>query len=209
MRPEWKSGAERGSTAAMIVNRHPMTIEQERSGDSGFVQDSEPCRCQNGCISFQEGKMSALAVSSAYSKRSSGSFIDAPQDTLLLALLSQRLRQDRRVLKPGPPISRQPREIRERSTSAIDRYQALIRLIPAIDSHRSDAERDGRATKSQKLAPCPPIVVGKKSLISGCVICCRKAHFIMEKCPGGIFHPLPPPLLISPQSLRRLPCVLI
>ena len=186
-----------------------MTIEQERSGDSGFVQDSEPCRCQNRCISFQEGQMSALAVSSAYSKGSSGSFIDAPQDPLLLALLSQPLRKDRRVLKPRPPIARQPREIRERSKSAIDRYQALIRLIPAIDSHRSDAERDGRRAKSQKLAPCPPIVVGKKSLISGCVICCRKAHFIIGEVSGRHFHPLPPPLLISLQSLRRLPCVLI
>ena len=83
--------------------------------------------------------MSTIAVSSAYSKGSSGSFIDAPQDPLLLALLSQRLRQDRRVLKPGPPIARQPREIRERSTSAIERCQALVRLFPAIDSHRSDA----------------------------------------------------------------------
>jgi hypothetical protein len=47
----------------MIVgNMHPMTIEQERSGDSGFVQDSEPCCCENLFISIQEGKMSALAV---------------------------------------------------------------------------------------------------------------------------------------------------
>src|ERR1700760_2142901 len=164
--------------------RHPMTIEQERSGDSGFVQDSEPCRCQNRCISFQEGKMSALAVSSAYSKGSSGSFIGAPQDPLLLALLSQHLRQDRRVLKPGPLIARQPREIRERSKSAIERYQAGIRLFPAIDPHQSDAEMDGRSTESQKSAQSPPIVVGKKSLMSGCVNCCRKAHLIIGEVPG-------------------------
>src|ERR1700733_5995143 len=50
-----------------------MTIEQERSGDSGFVQDSEPCRCQNSCISFQEGKMSALAVSAEIGSVSSDS----------------------------------------------------------------------------------------------------------------------------------------
>jgi hypothetical protein len=149
---------------------------------------------------FQEGKMSTIAVSSAYSKGSSGSFIDAPQDPLLLALLSQRLRQDRRLLKPGPPIARQPKEIRERSTSAIERCQALIRLFPAIDSHRSDAERDGRRTKSQKLAPCYPIAVSRKSLMSGCVICCRKAHFIIGEVSGKIFHPLPSPLLISLQS---------
>jgi hypothetical protein len=74
--------------------------------------------------------MSALAVSSAYAKGNSGPFIGAPPAPLLVALLSQRLMQDLRVLKPGPPIARQPREIRERSTSAIKRYQALAHLFP-------------------------------------------------------------------------------
>jgi hypothetical protein len=128
--------------------------------------------------------MSTLAVSPAYSKESSGSFIDAPQDPLLLALLSQRLRQGRRVLKPGPPIARQPREVREGPTSAIACYETLIRPFPAIDSHGSDAERDGRPTKSHELAPSYPIVVGKKSLMSGCVVCCRKAHLIIGEVSG-------------------------
>jgi hypothetical protein len=60
-RPEWKSGIERCPTATILVGTtYHMTIEQERSGDSGFVQDSEPCCCQNVFISFQEGKMSAI-----------------------------------------------------------------------------------------------------------------------------------------------------
>jgi hypothetical protein len=105
--------------------------------------------------------MSALAVSSAYSKESSGWFINAPQDPLLLALLSQRPRQDQRVLKPGPPIAIQPGGIRERSILAIACYQTLIRRFPAIDSHGSDAERDGQPTRSHELVPSRPIVVGK------------------------------------------------
>jgi hypothetical protein len=101
--------------------------------------------------------MSALAVSSAYSKEISGSFIDAPQDPLLLALLSQRLRQGRRVLKPGPPIARQPREIQGAIHFGHRMLPTLMRLFPAIDSHGSDAETDGRPTKSNELAPSHPI----------------------------------------------------
>jgi hypothetical protein len=137
--------------------------------------------------------MSALAVSSAYSKGSSGSFIDAPQDPSLLALLSQRLRQDRRVFKPGPPIVRQPRELRELSTS-IERYQALIRLFPPVDSHRSDAEG----------------MVGQQNRRNtpGSVICRRKAHFILGELFGK--H-IPSASLSSTHSLqpvRRTRCVL-
>jgi hypothetical protein len=49
------------ATAAVLVGTiDHATIEQERSGDSGFVQDSEPCCCQNRFISFEEGEMSAI-----------------------------------------------------------------------------------------------------------------------------------------------------
>ena len=61
---------------------------------------------------------------------------------------------------------------------------ALIRLFPAIDSHRSDAEGDGRPTKSQDLAPYHSIVVDKKTLMPGCVICCRKVRFIIGEVSG-------------------------
>jgi hypothetical protein len=65
----------------------------------------------------------------------------------------------------------------------------LIRLFPAIDSHRSDAaEWDGRPTKSQELAPYHSIVVGKKSLMPGCVICCRKVDFTIEEVSGIVWN---------------------
>jgi hypothetical protein len=64
---------------------------------------------------------------------------------------------------------------------------ALIRFFPAIDSHRSDAKGDGRPTKSQELAPYHSKVVDKKTLMPGCVTCCRKVDCTIEEVSGMVY----------------------
>ena len=116
---------ERCSTAAILLGNMrvgkltPMTIEQERSGDSGFVQDPGLCCWQNLFISFQEDTMRSNLVFGATAYVS---------NRYLLTMLASKA--TRKLHRPNTRIQETTNEVLLRFSRVSPIASALLTKIP-------------------------------------------------------------------------------